>query len=424
MDKKARDHFYLWINNRVHCPIGNRANNQYSGIYLLSVLMNKFCKFAIGFIIPSIIVALFNWGIDPDKIFHSDPIRETPTHAKKHNRMHTAIALEKFEPELIILGNSKARQIDPDHPSLSTINTYNASLPGINIYETFRYLQHANATTPLKKIIIGLDYIMFFKNPKPDFEESRLAVLPSGKKTPYMRKQLQLIKDKYHLLFSEQSLFNSIRAIYKTAPHSISSTKTLEITKEIFSRRSKILIKTALKDDNTKMNNSLNYLKNIVKIAGNNDIEIIIVFLPSHAISYEFLHSEGLWPKYEEWKREVFKIVQEESIKHSSTKQIHIWDFDGYNSINTENIPDLFDPNITMQYYRDSAHMKKNASSLILDCIMNVCATSIHNDFGLLIKDIDSHLLQLNNEKEIYRKNHPDEIRHLNNTIEQWLYVD
>jgi hypothetical protein len=108
--------------------------------------------------------------------------------------------LEDSEPELVFAGSSRVRDgFDPVliDPHLKT-RSFNYGASSITPYETRRFVQDALAHPSVKTIVVALD--AFTGNggvgeALPSFDETRLAVTPSGDPTP--RRALWLFTTRY-----------------------------------------------------------------------------------------------------------------------------------------------------------------------------------------------------------------------------------
>ena len=108
--------------------------------------------------------------------------------------------LEQMEPELVFAGSSRVRDgFDPVliDPFLKT-RSFNYGASSITPYETRRFVQDALAHRSVKTIVVALD--AFTGNggageALPSFDETRLAVTPSGDPTP--RRGLWLFTTRY-----------------------------------------------------------------------------------------------------------------------------------------------------------------------------------------------------------------------------------
>jgi len=108
--------------------------------------------------------------------------------------------LEQVAPELVFVGSSRVRDgFDPAliDPALKT-RSFNYGASSITPYEARRFVQDALAQPSVKRIVVALDAFTGNGGPGealPSFDETRLAVTPSGEPTP--RRKLWLFTTRY-----------------------------------------------------------------------------------------------------------------------------------------------------------------------------------------------------------------------------------
>lgn len=108
--------------------------------------------------------------------------------------------LEQIEPELVFAGSSRVRDgFDPVliDPAFKT-RSFNYGASSATPYETRRFVQDALAHPSVKTIVVALDAFTGNGGPDealPSFDETRLAVTPSGDPTP--RRSLWLFTTRY-----------------------------------------------------------------------------------------------------------------------------------------------------------------------------------------------------------------------------------
>jgi hypothetical protein len=372
---------------------------------------NKYNKFNWLFLlfvsIPLSLVGTFNLLVDPYDVFDSPNwlgINHVKPKKDNNDRLFKASDLIRLKPTTLILGSSRTKQgIDPEHPSLSSDrSTYNLAINGPNTYEIRRYLEHAIANQPrIKEIIFGVDFFMFnatLKN-QPSFSEDRLE------------KTHIVINDAINTLFSLDS-FNVSQATVEASlkeknkddtygENGFMPNRTINdgSTKWRFDQSIELYFK--LHSDYQFSEEYLAEFKKIVDLCQQNKIDLKVFISPSHATDMEAIRATGRWETMEKWKREIVKIIP-------------VWDFSGYNSVTTEPIKDV------MTNYADNSHYTVAIGNLILDRILAYQSDKVPLDFGVLItpENIESHLHKTKSDREIWTKNHTDEVK-LVETIQQ-----
>jgi hypothetical protein len=143
---------------------------------------------------------------------------------------------------------------------------------------------------------------------------------------------------------------------------------------------------------------------------------------PSHARQWETIAASGLWQAFEDWKRLLVSINEKEAARvHRSP--MALWDFSGYNSVTTEDVPPGGDATTRMKYYFESSHYRPAAGNMVLDRMFGYRASDrkMPDDFGVRISsaNIEAHLARIRAERERYRLTHPDDVAEIESMARQ-----
>jgi hypothetical protein len=371
--------------------------------------MKKLLILSLLFVITAI---SFNWLINPYGIFNSpeiEGINKNKPEFSIHLRLAKAAAVYEQKPEAVILGTSRSEfGFDPNHIAWKTNLVYNLALSGSNMYEVLRYFQYVHRIKYQKQVILAVDFFMFniFRKNKPDFKESNF--------TPN-----QLLT-----LASIDTFFASIKTVFKQHTEEIyldngqqhwtlnaNNIRNKGGHRQAFrSTEKKYMKKVWFQGKQYKFTNrkqsTLNYFRTLLDIAYRDNVDLRILISPSHARLWEALDSVGLWKKFEQWKREMVLINEQQAKKHKKTP-FPLWDFSGYNSFTTEEVPPLDDKKTQMKWYWESSHYKKELGDYVLDRVFeyNHPDRIIPDDFGKLLqsKNIEQQLAKIRVEQQNYR---------------------
>jgi hypothetical protein len=126
----------------------------------------------------------------------------------------------------------------------------------------------------------------------------------------------------------------------------------------------------------------------ILKLCYSNNIELDIIFGPSHIRQWESLNYYLGYDKWLQWKKDVVLSVNKIA-NQKNKKQFRIMDFSVYHNLTAEKIPT--DKNTQMKYHWESSHYKNELGLIVLDRLVG---DSNFNDFGveLNLQNIDEHL--------------------------------
>ena len=256
------------------------------------------------------------------------------------------------------------------------------------MYQSLQYFKHTlSFQKNIEQVIIGLDFFMFNKylDNLDNFDETRL-----GKKL--------VVKD----LLNTSLSIDALQASFATINANLyleSASKSQESTMKKFRRwLTNFLNFKGFYKTYSLSQQQLDNFKNVIELCQENNIDYRVFISPTHATQYEAIDRAGLWPTFEDWKREVVKITP-------------VWDFSGYNSITTETISE------SMKNYIDNSHYSQYTGDLVLNKIFADRTNSVPQDFGVLIdrSNLESHLQQIKLDRQQWRENNPLEVELVNN---------
>ena len=395
--------------------------------------------FILGIALLALIVG-FNWFVNPFDIYGSPVINgfnadkpEMATHA----RMMKAYAVRVVQPETVIIGSSRALWgIDPNWEGWVYHPVYNLALQGVNVYEELRYFQHAQNIHPLKQVLLNLDFFAFGTNMvnTPDFNENELSVDYNGKPTSgngfsniaplfsldTLLASLNTVRHQEKSLGNASGLgnlndgfgdINEIQDRIKTKGgyHAYFRDTTIEYLSGVY-------LPGAFQYNITTPDSPYTYYRKILQIAYQDGIDLRMAISPCHARQWQILEASGLWPRFEDWKRTLVMINEEEA-KLAGKAPFPLWDFGNYNELTTEPVPPLGDAITPMRWYWDSSHYKKELGDLMLDEIFGYHSPGrvVPGNLGILInsQNIENHLLIIRADSQIYKETHPDDIKEI-----------
>lgn len=368
------------------------------------------------------LAAVINWLADPYAIFGAPSIPgfNVAKPAVATNGRIFKMAGYLYRPmDALILGTSRALNINPKHEAFSGLRTLNLAMAAQPNAETALIFQHVAEHNRLQTAVIGLDF--FASNaylPFPDdFSEENFA--PDRK--------LKLLLSFDTLKASKNTLFQHGPA--PTAPDSAKADINKKFSKHAFidSEKSYMWGGTYLpspkcryafavaKGETGKAQQTppLEQLRALIGLAHQHRVRLLLFISPAHARQWETLAALGLWERWEEWKRKLVEINEEEA-ERLHQPAFPLWDFSGYNRITTENLPDGNAPNAQMTGYVESSHYKPNIGNLILDRLfdLSIPERPLPEDFGVRISssNIAGHLTDIRSARLRYRQTHPQDI--------------
>lgn len=334
--------------------------------------------------------ATFNFVVDPfwmygTKFFH---LADVKVEFFEHQRLGKAYVARRVRPHGIILGSSRAvRGLSPDHSGWSAQPVYNLALVGGNMYEAYRYFEHARLTSQLEEVVLSVDLFMFnaHRQPAPDFSGARLAVDRS------LRSRLYSPEDLAASLVSIDALTASINTLRSQRPaigdevylangqrhrtHGEERYRTVGY-REAFAHEEQRWMGEGwfpgpcrnFAFSRPGEPSTFDYFQRIVVTAYKEDIDLHVLISPSHARLWKAMEIRGLWPDFEQWKRELTRINDQAAAAARRTP-FSIWDFSGFAAPRNETVPPMDDRTSSMMFYWDASHYKPLLGDWMLDIV-------------------------------------------------------
>jgi hypothetical protein len=377
------------------------------------------------------LVSAFNYLIDPYGIYRQVcfNFNAQKPYASTQIRMVKAYGAKNIRPRSLSLGNSRVDiGLDPlctAWPEDGKPN-YNLGIPGGDLYTSLKYLEYAFNFSEVRYVVMGLDFMDFPASPayqsrkNNEMEEFEKRLCSETLCTDNFIYINQRVKDIITSIGSLSATIDSVRTVFNqgsadTTPMGFNPLKeyddyvhkeghySLFLQRDIENARNYIKKSKNLFVNGTNSSPNFDNLKKIIRLCRQKNVHLYFYIHPYHARLNETIKAAGFWSLFEEWKRQIVKIVDEES----KEKGWHadLWDFSGYNSITTEQVPTRGDTKTKMKWYWEAGHYKKETGDLVLHRIFNnFKLTKDLSDFGILLdsKSLERHLNVIRVDQENY----------------------
>ncbi len=410
-------------------------------------------RLALGLLISLGLLGSFNYVVDPFYLFASpnrEGVNELRTQFFNSQLLSKPYAIERRQPNALMLGSSRTgTALRPDHPGLADYDTYNGALAGSTMRANVLQYQHASAIRPLELVLFNPDFYMFNAWQRPpnrraymDFEK-RLRVNRDGSHN--LQRWPMAISDYFDTMLAWNTFKNSVMTMTGQARVERGETPYLTIHpdghwtnrvaeqrrhRSYFKQVERIYIpggwvptdsfRYALRQEGNDGSNPIDDFRWMLNDAYQQGTRVIITFMPYHARLLEAMHSIGIWPQSEDWKRTVVSLVEELAALNGKTP-FQIWDFTGYTEVNMEALPERTLTGNNMRWYRDASHVQQHTGDLILDRILGVDGKNpIPEDFGVRIdsRNIEAHLAWINSQRQRFLKERADDVAEIQAMVE------
>jgi len=347
-------------------------------------------KILISFIFVIVgLVILVNYIVDPYGLYDTNFIKNKPKRFVQM-RLLKLIELRKQKPVSIVIGTSRADvAIDPEHEYFIK-PSYNLSNGALSVYEAKYYIKEA-IKLGVKNILFVADWRMFNDAMEMTYDFETYFNNYNIYKFLLNYKTLQdsffTVKNKnIKGLYLKNGLIDEthLNYIYKSGGH-------LAVMK----RDEKVYYKTLSNNNFYKYTNidSFNDFRDILEMCYKNNINLDIIFGPSHIRQWEAFAYYKNYETFLKWKKDIVLNV-EKIAKEQYKNPFRIIDFSVYHELTAEQVPS--NPEDKMKYHWEGSHYKKSLGNIVLDIILKKNKL-YYTDFGVVItsENIDLHLDKL-----------------------------
>lgn len=330
-----------------------------------------------------------------------------------------ALALQQRDNNAVILGSSRSENgLDPRYPAFGALRVYNASLEDTNLYEIYKVFTFARKTHRLQAIVLGLDFLLFTnkRTVGGDFLHSGFAETSSWLSNLQYLASFQTLLSSFATVQNnrkgEKSLYTDQGMRDRTLFSDGAQVNHRNLFISVLTRN--YLVREETYGGFSYGHDRLELLRSLVEQCRTDGIALYLFITPAHARDLEALQALGLYPLFEQWKRDLVSILAADAVQHPREQPIRLWDFTGYTTLTTEDVPSAAEKGKSMRWYWESSHFKKELGDLVLDRLFNYhdSRRSVPEDFGVPItaENIETHLAWLREQQKRYSETHPQEV--------------
>ena len=339
---------------------------------------------------------------------------------KSYGRVIKSIEICRDAYDTIIFGTSRIYTgIDPHSRWFDGGAVYNLGLRGTNLYEIHKVAKYVQGCQTPRRILLGIDFLAFStrRTTRRDFAKSGFA----GGLTPntYLRQ-----------IISGQAVIDSVKTVWSNLRDGGDGLKgngfdehtgTLEINhRRAFRKTLKIfLTNEKLYADYEYGRDRVDMLREIAQAYADTGARVYVFIPPVHAQQLEALSQVGLYETFEQWKRDVVRVVA--SLNQRVPGKVGLWDFTGYNSISTETVP-AARARRRMRWFYESSHFTPETGDLVLLSMLHPEASGeiVPDDFGVSLneKNLETHIAEARRARESYRLSRPEEVEEVARLVE------
>lgn len=388
-------------------------------------------------------VCATNLVVDPYGVYdlvRLEGFNSVKVRAQQRGWLSKSHSLTRVGPGSLILGNSRAEVgFDPSHPGWPTgaRPAYNFSLPGAGLSASLQRLDFALRTAPsINTVVLGLDFLDFTFDAGRIQPEPRKQPVP-GNGAAQLFDWVKRLGDHAEILLSLDALGDSMRTVF--GQRNRFATRLTELGfnpmldyvplvrengyRALFSQKNGEYARAFLRGGKdifvhgSRNSPDFDTLRAFLERCRKNNVRLHLVIYPYHAHALELFRATGLWNAFEEWKRKLTEIVDEDAIASGPEQRFPLWDYSGYNPFTIEEVPAPGDLRSEMRWYWEGGHFKKELGDLVLNKVLGHRnpQREATNEFGALLTaaSIEGHLAHVRAERERYAASRQDDIGYL-----------
>jgi len=388
-----------------------------------------------SFLAFCLLAAGVNYAVDPYALFGTPRIegfnRLKPMAADRV-RVVKPYQVLRQQPRTLIGGNSRPEMgLDPASGCWSEPErpVYNLAAPGVDLYLSLRFLQHAMEAGEVQRVFLGLDLLDFLRYPgkavdystwqrQPSEYESRLTYAADG--TPNTALVLTRLSDMLTGLFSLNGLADSMYTVASQAKGNLSTRREdgfnpardyLDIISTegqlvLFKKKNREILqvvsdpKLGIYRTGGEWSTIFETLRRFLRQAKRMGVDVVLFINPYHGEYLASIALVGKWPLLEAWKHRLLRLAREEG-------GVPLWDFNTLDRYSTEPPPTDGDLAGSLQWFWEPAHYKRELGELMLASMLErECVSAAHAGFGQRLdeRNLQDHLGKLALGLERYRK--------------------
>lgn len=300
-------------------------------------------RLAIGISAILLPVIAFTFTTDPYWLFHRVPVWG------QHNRvlalkMRFTKALQVImrRPDTVIIGSSRVYRGMPTS-ELHTYNAYNLGISSLRITEATAYISHVIRWTPVKRMVLGLDYFMFEHD-----KQSEAGFDPGIAGYRYLFKAFPAS------LLTSMSVLDSITVLQREdSPDGYWTWSGFKVTYPRPAERMQAVVNTFYNRHKVVTSAEYGKFEEIIEQADSADVQLKVFISPLNRRMISRMEDKDVYEEFTAWKSDIMHLAS----KHNT----EIYDF-------SENNP-FFADNTThgsTTHWIDPSHYSPRTGSWIL----------------------------------------------------------
>lgn len=368
----------------------------------------------VSVLLLSVMVSL-NYVLDPYLIHQWDTplVHRLAPKQQKISPWAKTYAVSRYKPDIVYLGSSRTEiGLPPQIDLFAGKRVFNLAIRGGSLGDSIAMLKHTSVFNRPSIVVWGLDYGGLFNvgSGNSDFDSNLVA------------------EGRYYSLW--RTLINIKRSISMDVTQETLkqlmglSEQTCESVLAVYGQRSGVCVKHVMVDEGGTIKHFERLLKKLPSTGEDRQydsalqrLETVIHEHCQHGTVFRFytqpihaldeLYHDTVWQHMENWKRDLVKVMD---VHKKAGCDIRLMDFANFNSITTEEIPQVTGKE-TMQNYWEASHYRSEIGEKVLKQLFSTAPQTLESDFGVELNGatIEAHLNKTRQNRDNYCQTHPKE---------------
>ncbi len=348
----------------------------------------RFCQVWLAALLAVVaLVGAINALIDPYLVIGAPRIaglNAVKPEVETHGQLAKDYVIARVHPVGVLLGDSKVDiGVDPDSPNWPAESrpVFNYGVPGEAVVGVIANLRRAIALGSLRRALVLIELEHFMAPAEADgVQPPELAMTPPSGLQDIRQRASDLLlatlsldalrasiltvaaqgrPDTWNLSPAGATGEGGFRAMVAT-----DGTAALFLQKDSYLAQRTAHLAAGLSALPGAGLSHLDALADMIALCRRNNITLDLAIAPFHADYLEALDQAGLWPRYEQAKQELTRLVAAEG-----GDSVRLWDFLGYDAYSTEPVPGASDRGGSTNWFWEPSHFKRVLGEKILATI-------------------------------------------------------
>ncbi|MDD5297426.1 MAG: hypothetical protein PHU46_10985 [Rhodocyclaceae bacterium] len=354
------------------------------------------------------LILLLNYLVDPYLTHQWDSplLQRLRPSWEKNSPWGKTYAVARFRPEVLYLGNSRTEAgLSPAYPAFAGKKVFNAGISGATLADVIVMARHALAHSHVSTVVWGLDYWSFStESGNTSFDRS----IVGGGRFYFLWRTLLDAKRALSVDMTRDSVRTLLGTSAKVCRSSLASYGQRDRACSVGNLQDRGGAARGLESDIKAFSHpkpitaaAMQEFDSAIAELCAAGVQARLYISPTHATMVESLFRTENWARVGAWEESLANRV---AMARRSGCDIRLFDFSGFNSINSEPIPQQTGKD--MSNFWEASHFRENVGNLVLDRLFGAEHSGLPADFGVELEPgmMPGHMKHMEEARRRYQE--------------------